>query len=179
MTLGSPGDPRTIGFGPVTPLTAEHETGGFDCGSEAQTTWLRRYALQAQRSGTSRVFVVIPDGSRSAVAYYALAAGAVEPAQASPRLRKGVGRHPIPVVILTRLGVDRSVQRLGLGAALVKDAFARVDRAADTIGVRALLVHAESETARAFYEHLAEFEPSPTDPLHLVLLLRDLRRAIG
>ena len=94
-------------------------------------------------------------------------------------LRKGAGRHPIPVVLLTRLGVDVQAQGLGLGAALVRDALIRVAAAADVIGVRALLIHAESDRARAFYEHIAEFEPSPTDPLHLVLLIKDLRRALG
>jgi len=68
---------------------------------------------------------------------------------------------------------------MGLGAAIVKDAFARVSQAADAIGVRALLIHADSETARAFYEHLAEFERSPTDPLHLILLMKDLRKAMA
>lgn len=123
--------------------------------------------------------MITPLDSTTVVAYYALAAGAVQPEQASVRLGRGAGRHPIPVVILTRLGVDRSLQGMGLGAAIVKDAFARVSEAADAIGVRALLIHAESETARAFYEHLAEFERSPTDPLHLILLMKDLRRAMA
>ncbi len=166
-------------FAPVAPLTAQHETDDFDCASEAQTTWLRRYGLGAQQAGTSRVFVVTPVGSNTVVAYHALAAGAVELENAPPRLRKGVGRHPIPVVILARLGVDLSAQGIGLGSAIVKDAFVRANRAADEIGVRALLIHAESETARAFYEHLAEFEQSPTDPLHLILLMKDLRKVIA
>lgn len=167
-----------IGFGPVVALAAKHETADFDCGSEAQTAWLRRHALQAQQAGTSRVFVVTSLGSNAVAGCYALAAGSVEPDDAPGRVRTGVGLHPVPVVLLTRLGVDRSVQGRGLGAALVKDAFVRVERAADVIGVRALLIHAESEAARASYLHLAEFEPSPSDPLHLVLLLKDLRRAI-
>lgn len=168
-----------VEFGPVVPLAPEHETADFDCGSEAQTAWLRRHGLQAQQAGTSRVFVVTPVGSNAVAGYYALAAGSVEPDEAPGRVRTGVGRHPVPVVLLTRLGVDRSVQGLGLGTALVKDAFIRVEQAADVIGVRALLIHAESEAARAFYLHLAEFEPSPSDPLHLVLLPKDLRRAMA
>lgn len=166
-------------FGPVDPLTPEHDTTAFDCGSEAQTTWLRRHALTAQQSGSSRVYVVPERDSGRVIGYHALAAGSVEPEAAHPRLAKGLGRHPIPVVVLTRLGVDLSAQGKGLGAALVRDAVLRVDQAADLIGIRALLVHAESDQARDFYEHLAEFDSSPTDPLHLVLLLKDVRRAIG
>ena len=165
-------------YGPVVPLGADHETTEFDSGSDAQTTWLRRHALQAQQSGSGRVYVVTAAQSPRIVGYYALAAGSVEPADASQRLAKGLGRHAIPVILLTRLGVDVSAQGRGIGAGLVRDALLRVNQAADIIGVRALLIHAESDEARSFYEHLAEFEPSPTDPLHLVLLLKDLRRAL-
>ena len=64
-----------------------------------------------------------------------------------------------------RLGVDEGHEKNGLGEA---------------IGCRGLLVHAESEQARSFYEHLIpEFGRSPTDPLHPVLLLKDIRRTLG
>lgn len=40
-------------------------------------------------------------------------------------------------------------------------------------------MHAESAEARKFYLHLVpEFEPSRTDELHLVLLLKDIRRTL-
>jgi GNAT superfamily N-acetyltransferase len=165
-------------FGPVAPLTPSHDTEPFDCRSAVQTDWLRRYALQAQAAGTSRVYVSTAPGSLVVMGYYALAAGSVEHTEAPERLRKGTGRHPVPVVLLSRLGVDVRAQGLGLGAALVRDALLRVIAAADVIGVRALLIHAESEKARGFYEHLAEFETSPTDPLHLMLLMKDLRRVL-
>jgi hypothetical protein len=49
----------------------------------------------------------------------------------------------------------------------------------DAIGCRGLIVHAESTDARGFYRHLVpEFEDSPTDSLHLVLLTKDIRRTI-
>jgi GNAT superfamily N-acetyltransferase len=165
-------------FTSVEVLTADHETDDFDCGSPAQTDWLRSHGLQAQLAGTSRVFVVCGAGGKRVVGYHALAAGSVEHADSPDRLRRGVGRHPIPVVILTRMGVDLSQQGRGLGAALVKDALQRTIAAAHEIGVRALLIHAETQEARAFYMHLAEFELSPTDPLHLYLLMKDLRATI-
>jgi GNAT superfamily N-acetyltransferase len=81
--------------------------------------------------------------------------------------------------LLARLGVDLGEQRRGLGTALMKEVLLRTSEAADTVGARALLIHAESDAARSFYQHLAEFEPSPTDPLHLFLLMKDLRATIG
>jgi GNAT superfamily N-acetyltransferase len=113
------------------------------------------------------------------VGYYALAAGSVAPAEASRRLMQGVGRYHQPVVILTRLGVDRNARGSGLGRALVVDALRRIAAASEVIGVRALLLHCESEAARDFYLRLAKFEPSPTDPMHLLLLMKDLRRALA
>jgi hypothetical protein len=57
--------------------------------------------------------------------------------------------------------------------------FARVLELSDDIGCRGLLVHAESAEAATFYRHLVpEFEASPTDDLHLVLLMKDIRRTL-
>ncbi len=89
------------------------------------------------------------------------------------------GRYHQPVVILTRLGVDKPVQGAGLGRALVVDALRRIATASEVIGVRAVLIHCESEDARDFYLRLAKFESSPTDLMHLLLLMKDLRRALS
>lgn len=166
-------------YSAVEPLSSEHETEGFDSGSAAQTNWLRKHALPAQRSGTSRVYVVCRAGTRHVVGYHALAAGSVERESAPGRVQRGTGQHPIPVILVTRLGVDLQEQGRGLGTALVKDVLHRVASAGQEIGVRALLIHAESDQARAFYRHLAEFEAAPTDPLHLFLLMKDLKASIG
>lgn len=168
-------------FGAVEPLSAEHVVAGFDCGSVAQSEWLVQHALQAHRAGLSRVYVVRVLGQPDArvVGYYALAAGSVAPADASRRMMQGAGRYHQPVVILTRLGVDRAVQGAGLGRALVVDALRRIAAASEVIGVRALLIHCESEAARDFYLRLAKFDPSPTDPMHLLLMIKDLRRALA
>jgi len=125
------------------------------------------------------VFVTTPVDRQQVVGYYALATGGVEHAQAPARVVKGVPRHPIPVILLTRLAVDTSTQGLKLGAALLRDALIRVSGAADEVGVRALLIHAKDDEARNFYMRHAEFEPSPTDPLHLFLLIKDLRKALS
>lgn len=98
---------------PVERISAAHEGSEFDCGSEAQTSWLRRFALQADRSDSTRVWVVTPRASMRIVAYYALSAASVEHVSAPPRVRKAMPRYPVPVIILTRLGVEVSVQGLG------------------------------------------------------------------
>lgn len=166
-------------YGAIDVLSAQHDADSFDCGSDAQTGWLRRHALQAQTSDSARVYVVCLEGSRRVVAYYALAAGSVEREEAPPRIVKGLGRYPIPVILLTRLGVDVTEQGRGLGTGLVRDALLQTASIADRIGVRALLIHAETPEAAAFYQRIdAGSEPSPTDPLHLLLLMKGLRLAI-
>lgn len=160
----------------VEPVDASHNTSAFDCGKPELTEWLRRHALVSHRAGGARVYVAHRGGR--VVGYYALAAASVEQEEAPERVKKGLARHPVPVILLARLAVDQREQGKGLGSALLKDALTRASRAADEIGARAVLVHAKDEDARAFYEHFA-FEPSPTDPLHLLLLMKDLRRALG
>jgi GNAT superfamily N-acetyltransferase len=164
-------------FSTPTKLAATDNVEEFSCGQADLDDWLKRFALVNQKSGMTTVFVTL-SGDR-VVGYYALATGGVERAQAPDRIIRGQPAHPIPVVLLARLAVDSSVQGRGLGRALLRNALIRVAAAADEIGVRALLVHAKDERAREFYMQCCEFEPSPTDPLHLFLLMKDLRKSLG
>ena len=86
-------------------------------------------------------------------------------------------RYPIPAVLLARLAVDTSVRGRGIGAFLLRDAMARALKASEQIGARILLVHALHDEARAFYERWG-FERSPTDPLNLQLLFKDVRKSL-
>jgi len=155
------------------PLDRRHRLDAFECGEAALDDWLRRYARQAQGAGSARVFVTTSDGER-VIGYYALAAASVEPDAATARVSKGEPRRPIPVVLLARLAVDRHHQARGVGRSLLQDAVLRCLGASESIGVRAMLVHAKHDEARAWYEKYG-FERSPTDPLHLMVLVKDLR----
>jgi GNAT superfamily N-acetyltransferase len=156
------------------PLTADHALGGFDSGVPTLGDWLRRRALQNQASGASRTFVVCD--ANKVVAYYALAASAVAPDAAAGRFRRNMP-DPVPVVVLARLAISRDRQGRGLGRALFQDAASRVIHAADSIGLRGLLVHAISDEAKAFYVRLG-LDPSPIDPMTLMTTLADLKAAL-
>jgi GNAT superfamily N-acetyltransferase len=126
------------------------------------------------------VLVVTPAGSDDVVAYYAWCMASIHVADAPARLRKGAGRYPQPIALLARLGVDLAHEGRGLGAGLLADAIARTVELGDEIGCRGLLIHAESSDARDFYLRLIpELLESPTDELHLVLLMKDVRRTLG
>ena len=161
---------------PIAQLLPIHEVDSFDCGKEPLNGFLKRFALVNQRNESSRTYVA--SRGQRVVGYYSLAVGSVLHAAAPGRVTKGLARHPIPVMLLTRLAVDRAEQGTGIGKGLLKDALVRTVQAADIAGIRALLVHAKDEEASAWYLKY-DFEASPTDPLHLFLLLKDIRSIVG
>lgn len=166
-------------YRPPELLADHHDVASFHCRSNEQTDWLRRHARQSAGTGTTKVFVATDLGGSKVVAYYAWCMAQLVTQASPPRIRKGAGQYPQPVALLARLGVDTEHEHEGLGAALLKDVFARLLELSDRIGCRGLLVHAASVEARRFYLHLVpEFEPSPTDDLHLVVLMKDVRRTL-
>lgn len=152
------------------PLSADHDLSAFECGEASLDDWLKRRALANQLSGASRTFVVL-DESRLVVGYYALAAGAVAHEHATGGVRRNMP-DPIPVLVLGRLAVAQRAQGLQLGAALLRDAVLRAIAVSENAGVRALLVHALNQSARAFYERYG-FQGSPLDPMTLMLRLNE------
>lgn len=164
------------GYSPVRKLVPTDLVDEFDCGQRALNQFLQRHALVNQKSGSAQTYVCCRD--QVVAGFYSLAVGSVDPVTAPARVTKGLPRHPVPVMLLARLAVDRAHQGKGQGRALLKDALLRTAQAADIAGIRCLLVHAKDEAARRWYESW-EFEPSPTDPYHLFLMLKDIRGLLG
>ena len=157
-----------ISFTAPEPLTPAHELSDFQCGEASLDDWLRRRALANQMSGASRTFVVC-DEQRRVMGFYALAAGAVSQTAATGHVRRGMP-DPIPVLVLGRLAVHSSAQGMQLGASLLHDAVRRAATVAEQAGVRALLVHALNDNAKAFYLRYG-FQVSPTHDMTLMLRL--------
>jgi GNAT superfamily N-acetyltransferase len=166
-------------YRPPRLITATDNVEEFECASTEQTQWLRRHAKQSASTGTTRVFVVTQEDDSTVIAYYAWCMAQLDLAAAPDRIKKGAGRYPQPMALLARLGVDSGHEGKGLGAGLLIDVVSRLLTLSDDIGCRGLLIHAESEAARAFYQHLIpELQQSPTDEFHMVLLLKDARRTL-
>jgi GNAT superfamily N-acetyltransferase len=165
-------------FGDPERLSSHHVLGDYDCGRTSLNVWLTKHARQAAAAGSARTYVVVDSEQARVVGYHALAAAGVEREAASARVIKGMPRYPVPVVLLARLAVDVSVARRGLGAWLLRDAMTRTLAASQTIGVRAMLVHAIDNEGREFYIRHGS-EPSPTDPLHLMILIKDIAAALA
>jgi GNAT superfamily N-acetyltransferase len=148
----------------------------FDCGREELNRYLLKYAWTNQRAGAAQTYVGL--AGDVVVGYYTLAVGEVSQEEAPERLTRGLARHPVPIMLLARLAVAVSAQGQGIGKALLRDAMQRTLQAADIAGIRAFAVHAKDERARTFYEKF-DFIPSPVDPMHLFVLLKDVRRLIA
>jgi GNAT superfamily N-acetyltransferase len=160
----------------IEKLRPDHPIEGFDCGREELNRYLLRYAWQNQQAGAAQTYVGVVGAA--IVGYHTLAVGQVTLEEAPERLKKGLAKHPIPIMLLARLAIDHRWQGQGVGKALLRDAMQRTLQAADIAGIRAFAVHAKDEEARRFYEHF-EFVPAPTDPMHLFVLLKDVRRMLA
>jgi GNAT superfamily N-acetyltransferase len=156
----------------VEKLRRDHPVENFDCGREGLNRYLVRYAWQNQQAGAAQTYVGIV--GEIIVGYHSLAVASMTLEDAPERQTKGLAKHPVPVMLLARLATDHRWQ----GKALLRDAMQRTLQAAEIAGIRALAVHAKDEEARRFYEHF-DFVPSPTDPMHLFVLLKDVRRIIS
>ena len=160
---------------PPEPLGDHHDIGDFSSGEASLDDWLRRRARANQVSGATRTYVVCQ--GRRVIAYYALASGAVTVESAPGRFKRNMP-DPIPVAVLARLAVHRDWQKRGIGRALFRDAALRVAHAADAIGIRGIVVQAISKEAKDFYLALG-FDPSPREPMTLMVRLSDIRAALS
>lgn len=156
-------------------LTKSHETTGFDCGKQPLNNFLLKHALYNQASGGTRTYV-LTRGNR-VIGYYSLTPASVSPENLPARVTKGQGLYPVPVILMARFAIDQHEQRKGYGKAMLRDALRRALAGAEIIGGRAFLVHANDEEARAFYIKFG-MEESPTNPLHLLLLFKDIKQSL-
>jgi len=160
----------------IEKLRPDRQIASFDCGREELNRYLSRYAWTNRQAGAAQTYVGLVGDA--VIGYHNLAVGRVSRDEAPERLTKGLARHPVPIMLLARLAVDRRWHGQGVGKALLKDAMQRTLQAADIAGIRAFAVHAKEEEARNFYRKF-DFIASPTDPMHLFVLLKDVRRIIA
>ena len=169
----------TAGYLPPVLPSRRHVVDVFECRSQDQTIG---YAVTRGNRGGNRsnqVLVVTPAESTEMVAYETWRMAAIAVEAAPPRLRRGAGRYPRPVVLLARLGVSQHHERLGLGTALLQDVFARTAAVGREIGFADCWCTPKPPQARDFYRHLIpEFEPLPTDELHVALLMKEIARSL-
>lgn len=160
----------------IEKLDGSHVIEHFDCGVLELNNFLVRHALANQKANSAATYVGCE--GKKVIGYYSLAVGSVIHGSAPSRVTRGLAKHPVPVMLLARLAVNLLQQFQGVGKGLLKNALLRTVQAADIAGIRALLVHAKDENAKLWYKSF-DFEESPSDPLHLFLLTKDIRKMLS
>lgn len=143
----------------------------FSCGNDELDGWLKSRALKNEKRDASRTFVVCD--ANQVIAYYSLVVGGVDHVESPSKLRRNMP-EPIPVMLLGRLAIDQNYQGQGIGKSLLKDAILRTLSVSEQAAIKAIMVHAIDEQAKAFYEN-AGFHQSPSNPMTLFLGLKELR----
>ena len=161
----------------IEPLDARHQREGFDCGEETLNRYLQQYASQHQKKNIGRIYVAVEPGASRVLGYYTLANGSVA-FESAPRVKGLPREYPIPVILLARLAIDRTMQGEGLGATLLFDALKRAAEVSQVSAAYAVIVDALHEKAKKFYLHY-HFEESLDDPMRLFLPMHDIRALLN
>ena len=155
------------------PLDKLQDRNSFDCEVEPLNDYLKKYALQNQKKEAARTYV-IAGKENQIIGYYTLVFGSVSIEETTPEISAGLGKYPIPIILLARLAIDKMQKGKGLGKLLMKDALLRAVRASEIAGLRAFLVHAKDDSAKSFYEKFG-FQSSPHNEFHLFLKMSDIK----
>lgn len=159
----------------VEPLAAGHDLDAFDCGHDALTEWLKRFARNATGQGT-RTYLLIDDAAGAVAGYFAIAPHLLERETAPPGVGRGAPKR-IPAILLAKLALRSDLHGQGLGAELLVRALTTIVAAARSAGGRLVVVDAADSNAADFYR-AHDFEPSPTDPYRLIMKLSTTARAL-
>ncbi|WP_436596020.1 GNAT family N-acetyltransferase [Pseudomonas aeruginosa] len=139
----------------------------FDCiDHPALNQCIARQASQDQKRNVSRTFMYL-DG-RELLGYYTLATTTIKLDELDPATVAKLPKYPLPAVLLSRLAVDGTAQKKGIGPRLMKDVFLRIYAISKHAGVAFLAVDAKDERAAAFYEKLG-FVVAPNNRLRLIM----------
>ena len=128
-----------------------HALDRFSCGNEAMDGWLSRFALDSERTGVSRTYILTEDGVE-VIGYYTLAGMSAEQVELPRVLRRGTPPGVAqPGCLLRRLAVAETRQKQGLARDMTVDAVRVAAKAAELIGGRFIAVDPIDQRAREIY----------------------------
>ena len=153
-----------------------HVRAGFDCGKPSLNDFLHALVSQYEKRNLGRTYVALQAGDQRVLGYHTLASGAITAEDLPAKQAKKLPRHAVPVVLLARLAVDRSIHGRGLGGFLLRDGLTRSLDLSEKLGIHAVVVDALDDEAKAFYERFG-FLPLRDDEMRLFLPLSTIRSA--
>jgi GNAT superfamily N-acetyltransferase len=165
-----------VGEWRIERLDRESVREGFDCGKPSLNDFLHALVGQYEKRNLGRTYVALQGEDRRVLGYYTLASGAVDAESLPANQAKKLPRHAVPVILLARLAVARSIHGRGLGGFLLRDAMTRSLDLSEKLGIHAIVVDALDAEAKAFYERFG-FMPLTGDTMRLFLPLSTIRLA--
>lgn len=160
------------------PISRHHDRRSFRCVVPALDEYLRRFARQSHTRGGAKTYVAVPaDHPGRVLGYYTLAPASLVFSAVPDGVRKGLGRHEVPVYRLARLAVHLDHQGQGLGGELLFAAGVRALKVSTQVGGVALAIDAKDEVAAQWYQRFGAVRLLD-DPLRLVLPLATIARAL-
>ncbi len=155
-------------------LSESHDTSSFNCEIDALNVYLHKFAKLNQLKESARTYVALRE--KRVIGYYTLVFGSVSWDEAPISLKKGLGKYPVPILLIARLAVDKSCIGKGLGSDLLQDALIRAISASEIAGLRAVMVDAKNEKAKKFYIDRG-FHPFAEDKMRLFVSMIELKKA--
>lgn len=157
----------------VDPFSRDHDRTAFSCNEEPLDRYLKQQARQDVDRSLAAVFVLVDTRSNRIAGYYTLSAVSIEITDLPSDVGRKLPRYPIPAALIGRLAIDADYQGKRLGKALLFDALKRAYDQRTQIGAMAVVVDANHDRARAFYEYY-EFRRFSEDAYRLFLTMKTI-----
>jgi GNAT superfamily N-acetyltransferase len=137
----------------IRPLARDDDRSGFSCGEPAPDRFFEHYAGPNQfKLKLAVAYVAVLEGR--ILGFATVAVGSVERRELpSARQRKRMPVHPLPILRLARLGVDRAAQGSGVGRQLLRHVLELAVGQRDALGCVGVVTDAKPD-AVAYYEKL-------------------------
>lgn len=153
-------------------LQSYHQKKSFNCGQDDLNKFIKQYASQHQKSGTSKTYVAV-DHEEQVSGFYCLSSTSIGFDLVDAVLTKRLPRYPLPCVVVGRFAVDETVQGQGIGKLLLAHALKQVSKVAQIIGVNFVVIHAKDQKAMEFYQRFG-FISLTTNPLTLIFPVNEI-----
>jgi len=157
-------------------IAKHHKRNQFDCGNHELTEYLSKYARQNHERGGAKTWLAVSEADQSVLGYYSLSFTSILRELVPESHRPRGGNYDVPLFVLVRLAVDRSVQGMGLGGALLLAAGERCMHLAEQIGGYGLFIEAKNDHVSRWYQRFGAI-PLDDSSFKLVLLFSSIARA--
>ena len=148
----------------------------FDCGNQELNDYLKKYSIINDRYGVAKVFVSVPQGSKTILGYYTSSASVIS-TEAIPDELRGNFPKETPALLIGRIAVDKSMQNKGIGKRLLRHALEYAIDISQKTGIYAVRVDAKDEEGKEYYRDKFGFIEFKDASLSLFLPLATIKEA--